>query len=62
MTNNPLAKRRSEEPPPDNPRDIDEYVKWTNRFDWVIASGRPYFINSRRRENGTMERFVDRSV
>lgn len=58
MTSNPLAKRRAEEPS----RSLDEYVATLNAFRWVKDSGKPYFVGSRRKGDGTIERYVDRAA
>jgi len=33
-----------------------------NKLNWVIASGRPYFVNRREGSDGTFTHFVDRSA
>lgn len=33
-----------------------------NKLNWVIASGRPYFVNRRENSDGTFTHFVDRSA
>lgn len=57
MTSNPLARRRSEEPPT---RNVREHVEMLNKMNWVRASGKLYFVNERRKDDGTTELFVDR--
>ena len=33
-----------------------------NKLNWVIASGRPYFVNRQEGSDGTFTHFVDRSA
>ena len=57
MTANPLLDRQPKQPI----RDVREHVDSLNRLAWVKASGRPYFVATTRREDGTVEYRVDRT-
>lgn len=39
-----------------------KHCEEANKLRWVIASGRPYFVNRRENADGTFTHFVDRSV
>ena len=58
MTNNPLALRSIQ----NKQYDLDSFVEQTNRNWFVINSGKPYFVNTRRYPDGTSVRFMDRQA
>jgi len=58
MTANPLMRFRPEEPQ----RNVWDHVEMLNKMTWVRASGRLYFVGERRKEDGTIEHFVDRAA
>jgi hypothetical protein len=39
-----------------------KHCEEANKLNWVIASGRPYFVNRRENSDGTFTHFVDRSA
>ena len=39
-----------------------KHCEEANKLRWVIASGRPYFVNRRENSDGTFTHFVDRSA
>lgn len=56
MISNPLAVRRSEAPS----TSLEEHVAKLNNYRWVVASGKLFYIASRTRADGTIERYVER--
>jgi hypothetical protein len=56
MTDNPLALRSA----PQVRYDLDEFVYRTNQNWFVIQSGKPYFVNTQNRPDGSSVRFMDR--
>ena len=48
MTNNPLVLTGKQK----KTWDLDEFCEASNRFNWVRQSGRPYFITTKRDDNG----------
>lgn len=41
---------------------LQNHCENLNKLRWVIASGRPYFVNRRESSDGTFTHFVDRSA
>lgn len=42
---------------------LQDHVDKLNKYEWVIASGCPYFVNKRaKKSDGTDEHFVDRYI
>jgi len=39
-----------------------KHCEEANKMNWVIASGRPYFVNRRENSDGTFTHFVDRKA
>jgi len=41
---------------------LQNHCAQLNKLNWVIASGRPYFVNRRENSDGSFSHFVDRSA
>lgn len=59
MTANPLIKRQAEIHVFGEEK-VRRHVEWLNGLNFVIASGRPYFVAERQKPDGIIEHFVDR--
>jgi hypothetical protein len=59
MTANPLMVRQS---PGRDTYTPEAHVEKLNNYQWVVASGKLYFVNERTLADGKIERFVDRHI
>lgn len=41
---------------------LEGLVVWSNALFWVKQSGRPYFLNKRTNDDGTITHFLDRVI
>lgn len=62
MINSPFDKRRGDEPPNGGLIQLEAHVAKLNNYNWVRASGKPYFVAKRTKADGTIEHFVDRHI
>ena len=59
---NPLDKKSAQIPARYGIDALQNHCAELNKLNWVIASGRPYFVNRRENSDGTFTHFVDRSA
>lgn len=61
MTSSPLARRR-EEPSLAGYDQLVAHIEKLNNNNWVVSSGKLYYLASRTLADGRVEHFVDRHV
>jgi hypothetical protein len=57
MTDNPLISRQTATR---STYTVEAHVAQLNVYNWVHASGKPFYVGERTKASGLIERFVDR--